>query len=70
MHPWWRAKVVSNNPDAVGTPADLSLTNMVRTFLSVSDGNDQPDLILCGVATWHEYYKAVENKVGVNYCSW
>ena len=62
-HDWWKAKVVSNNVSSIGTPADLSLTNMVRTFLSVSDGNDQPDLILCGVATWHEYFKAVENKV-------
>jgi len=62
-HDWWKAKVVSNNVSSIGTSADLSLTNMVRTFLSVSDGNDQPDLILCGVATWHEYFKAIENKV-------
>lgn len=59
---WWRAKVSSNNPASPGTPASLDLDNMVRLFLSISDGNDQPDLLLCGIATWYEYYKAVENK--------
>lgn len=63
---WWRAHVTSNNPSTPGTAATLSLNNMMRMFLSLSDGNDQPDVILCGMATWHEYYKQVESKVTVN----
>jgi hypothetical protein len=59
---WWKAKIATNNPGTPGTPAALDLNNMVRTFLAISDGNDQPDLLLCGLATWHEYYKAVEAK--------
>lgn len=62
---WWRANVISNS-STPGTPADLDINNMVRTFLKISDGNDQPDLLLCGLATWHEYYKAVEDKVSIN----
>ncbi len=58
---WWKAKVLSNS-GTPGTPATLDLNNMVRLFLSISDGNDQPDLLLCGMATWHEYYKQVEAK--------
>lgn len=63
---WWKAKVVTNNPTTPGTAAALNLNNMVRLFLALSDGNDQPDLILCGLATWHEYFKTVENKVTIN----
>lgn len=60
---WWRAKVVTNNPNTIGTATALDIGNMMKTFLSISDGNDQPDLLLCGVATWYEYYKAVEAKI-------
>ena len=63
---WWSARVISNNPTTVGTAKALDLNMMMRTFLSISDGNDQPDLILCGVATWHEYFKAVESKIHIN----
>lgn len=56
---WWRAKVTSNS-GTPGTPATLNLDNMIRMFLAISDGNDQPDLLLCGLATWHEYYKLIE----------
>lgn len=59
---WWKAVITSNNPSSPGSAATLDLNNMVRLFLKLSDGNDQPDLILCGVATWHEYYKQVEAK--------
>jgi len=59
---WWQSKVSSNNPSSPGTAATLDLDNMVRLFLSISDGNDQPDLIICGLATWHEYYKQIETK--------
>lgn len=55
---WWQAKVVTNN--IVGTSAQLKLDKMMGTFLSISDGNDRPDLIMCGQATWYEYYKLVE----------
>lgn len=56
---WWQCKVVSNS-GTPGTPAALSLDNMIRMFLSISDGSDQPDVLLCGLATWHEYYKLIE----------
>lgn len=65
-HSWWRAKVVTNNTAAPGTALALDLGNMMRMFLSLSDGNDQPDLLLCGVATWYEYFKQVESKVQIN----
>lgn len=63
---WWRAKVVTNNGTTPGTATTLSLTNMMRLFLSLSDGNDQPDVLLCGMATWHEYFKLVEAKIVLN----
>ncbi len=63
---WWRANVVTNNATTPGTAAVLSLTNMMRTFLKISDGNDQPDLILCGIATWHEYFKLLDSKIAVH----
>ena len=59
---WWKAKVVTNNPSVPGTAIALDLNNMVRTFMALSDGNDQPDMLLCGLSTWIEYYKAVETK--------
>lgn len=62
---WWRANVISNS-GTPGTPGTLSLTSMMRTFLKISDGNDQPDLLLCGMATWHEYFKLVESKIQIN----
>ena len=62
---WWRARVISNHATTPGTPAVLSLERMVRTFLGVSDGNDQPDMLLCGLATWFEYYRAVEGRVQI-----
>lgn len=63
---WWQAKVVSNHATTPGTPAALSTDKMMRTFLAVSDGNDQPDMLLCGIATWYEYYKAIEGKIQIN----
>jgi hypothetical protein len=61
---WWKAKVVSNS-GTPGTPGTLSLTSMMRLFLSLSDGNDQPDMLLCGVATWHEYFKLMDSKISI-----
>lgn len=58
---WWKAKIASNS-GTPGTPADLAIGNMIRMFLSLSDGDDQPTMLLCGMATWYEYYKAVEAK--------
>lgn len=66
VHTWWKAKVSTNNTSTPGTATTLSLDNMTRMFLSLSDGNDQPDLLLCGLATWFEYYKQVEGKVQIN----
>ena len=63
---WWRAKVVTNNGTTPGTATTLSLNNMMRLFLALSDGNDQPDVLLCGMATWHEYFKLVEAKIVLN----
>lgn len=63
---WWNAKVISNHATTPGTAATLDLNKMVRLFLSISDGNDQPDLILCGLATWHEYFKQVESKLEIH----
>ena len=62
---WWNANIMSNHATTPGTAAALDLNKMVRLFLSISDGNDQPDLILCGLATWHEYFKKVESKVQI-----
>ena len=62
---WWKAKIATNNAAVPGTAATLTLNNMMRTFLSISDGNDQPDLLLCGLATWHEYYKLLDAKAQV-----
>lgn len=64
-YPWWRARLMSNNPGSPGTPVTLSLVNMTRTFLSISDGNDQPDMLLCGLATWHEYHKLLDARAVV-----
>lgn len=61
---WWQAKVTSNSATP-GTPATLTLINMMRMFLSLSDGNDQPDLLLCGMATWHEYFKLMDAKISI-----
>lgn len=63
-HPWWRAKTLSNS-DIPGTPAPLDTKKMLRAFLSVSDGNDQPDLILCGIATWAEYHNLMKEKIQI-----
>lgn len=63
---WWRAKVSTNNTTTPGAAATLDLGNMMRMFLALSDGNDQPDVILCGIATWYEYFKLVEAKVQIN----
>ena len=62
---WWKAHVFSNNPASAGTAGALQTNNMVRTLLSISDGNDQPDLLLCGIATWFEYYKAVKGQIQI-----
>lgn len=63
---WWKPVIVTNNAASPGEAATLDLNNMMRVFLAVSDGDDQPDLLLCGQATWHEYYKQVEGKVTIN----
>lgn len=62
---WWQAKIVSNS-GTPGTPATLDLAKMMRLFLSLSDGNDQPDVILCGMATWHEYFKLMDAKIDIH----
>lgn len=58
---WWKAKILQN----AGAPGTLSFDKMVQLFMSLSDGSDQPDLILCGVATWIEYHKLVQGRVTV-----
>lgn len=62
---WWQAKVLSNHATTPGTAATLSLEKMMRMFLSLSDGNDQPDVLLCGIATWLEYHKLMESNIDV-----
>lgn len=66
VYTWWQAKVMSNHATTPGTAATLSLDKMMRMFLALSDGNDQPDLILCGLATWHEYFKLMESKIDIH----
>lgn len=61
---WWRARLISNST-VPGTPQTLTMNNMIRTFLALSDGNDQPNLLLCGLATWHEYYRLVEPRLTI-----
>ena len=63
---WWRAAVDTNHATTPGTDATLSLNKMLRMFLKLSDGNDQPDVILCGMATWHEYFKLLDTKIVLN----
>lgn len=62
---WWQAKIMSNHATTPGTPATLSLEKMMRLFLALSDGNDQPDVLLCGIATWLEYHKLMETKIAI-----
>lgn len=62
---WWKAKVLSNS-GTPGTPAALDWDKMVQLFMSLSDGNDQPDMILCGSATWIEYHKLIKNNITIN----
>ena len=65
IYTWWQSKIVSNS-GTPGTPATLAMGKMMTLFLALSDGNDQPDLFLCGTSTWYEYYKQVEAKVTIN----
>ena len=65
VYTWWQAKVLSNHATTPGTAATLSLDKMMRMFLALSDGNEQPDIILCGVATWLEYFKLLEAKIDI-----
>lgn len=63
---WWQANVITNNATTPGTATTLSLVNMMRVFLKISDGNDQPDILLCGLSTWHEYFKLLDAKITLN----
>jgi len=65
IYPWWQARVTANS-GIPGTPATLSLDRMMRMFLGLSDGNDQPDVILCGMATWHEYFRLMDSKIQIH----
>lgn len=63
---WWKSKIYTNNPGSAGTAATLDLDNVWRVALAMSSGKDFPDAIFCGLATWHEMYKAIEEKVTLN----
>lgn len=62
---WWKAIVLSCNA-APGTDAPLTLAKMMQLFLALSDGSEQPDVILCSMNVWYQYYLLVEGKVQIN----
>lgn len=61
QYAWWKARVDSNN----GTPRDLTLDMMLKMFIHLSDGSDQPNLIVCDPLTWAVYHNLVQGKVQI-----
>lgn len=59
---WWNAVVDSNS----GTPRPLNTRLMRKMFLAVSDGPDQPDLIITTDALWNKYAETAEGKLAIN----
>ncbi len=58
---WWKAKVSANS----GTPRDLTLAMMAQMFMSLSDGDDTPDLIVCPPGVWLKYHDLVKGQIQV-----
>lgn len=52
---WWNAYVSAN----AGVPAALTFNRMLKVFLAISDGNDQPTMLLCGNQTWATYHELI-----------
>ena len=50
---WWRAHISAN----AGTPIALTIPRMLSVYLTISDGNDQPTMMLCGNRTWGTYHE-------------
>lgn len=56
---WWQAKVYDNG----GTARALTLDLMLKLFINISDGNDQPDLIVCSPKVWAVYHNLVKGAI-------
>ena len=56
---WWQAKVYANG----GTARPLTTRLMRKMFLELSDGPDQPDLIITTDALWNRYAEIAEGKL-------
>ncbi|MDH7479706.1 MAG: phage major capsid protein [Syntrophomonadaceae bacterium] len=59
---WWNAVVYANG----GTARPLNTRLMRKMFLAVSDGPDQPDLIITTDALWNKYAETAEGKLAIN----
>lgn len=56
---WWNAKVYANG----GTARPLSTRLMRSVFMDLSDGPDQPDLIITTNKLWNRYAEMAEGKL-------
>lgn len=59
---WWQAKVYSN----AGTARPLNTRLMRKVFLELSDGDDQPNLIITTDKLWNRYAEMAEGKLALN----
>lgn len=56
---WWKAVVYSNG----GTARPLTTRLMRKMFLEISDGSDQPDIIITTDKLWNRYGEMAEGKL-------
>ena len=59
---WWKSRVDANS----GTARALTLDMMLKMFINISEGEDQPNLIVCDPKTWAVYHNLVQGKVTMN----
>lgn len=59
---WWKSRVDANS----GTARALTLDMMLKMFINISEGEDQPNLIVCDPKTWAVYHTLVQGKVTMN----
>lgn len=59
---WWKSRVDAN----AGTPRELTLDLMLKMFINISEGEDQPNLIICDPKVWAVYHNLVQGKITMN----